>query len=125
MRILTLSVLIASLGRPEIVDRVAVRVGNAVIAESDILREIRLAAFLNGEPPDFGPGARRQTAERLVDQRLIRKEIETGRYPEPEPSGVEAVLKEALTSRRDLSAYRISEDDLKAHLTWQLTALRF
>ena len=34
--------------RAEVIDRIAVVVGNGVITESEILREIRLTAFLEG-----------------------------------------------------------------------------
>src|SRR5436309_13062632 len=76
-------------GRAEIIDRVAVVVGNRVITESEILREIRLTAFLNGAALDFSAASRRRTAERLVEQRLIRNEIESSRFPEPAPDAVQ------------------------------------
>src|SRR5262249_49424474 len=65
-------VLVLCAGRAEIIDRVAVVVGNRVITESEILREVRLTAFLNGAPLDFSAASKRKTAERLVEQRLIR-----------------------------------------------------
>ena len=34
-----------------VVDRIAVTVGNQVITETEILRDIALTAFLNGEKP--------------------------------------------------------------------------
>jgi hypothetical protein len=37
----------------ETLDRIAVSIGTAVIAESDVLREIRVAAFLDHKTPDF------------------------------------------------------------------------
>src|SRR5438046_1912632 len=80
--------------RAEIIDRVAVVVGNSVITESEILREIRLTAFLNGEPLDFSPASKRKTAERLVEQRLIRIEADSSLYPPPEPDAVETQWKE-------------------------------
>src|SRR6266498_3287027 len=80
--------------RAEIIDRVAVVVGNRVITESEILREVRLTAFLNGEPLDFGAASRRKTAERLVEQRLIRNEMESNLYPIPAPDAVEQMAKD-------------------------------
>src|SRR5262245_28201832 len=80
--------------RAEIIDRVAVVVGNRVITESEILREIRLTAFLNGEPLDFSAGVRRKTAERLVEQRLIRNEMESNLYPIPAADTVEQMAKD-------------------------------
>jgi hypothetical protein len=64
-----------------IVDRVEVAVGNKVITQSDIDLRIRLTAFENQEPADFSLESRRQTAQRLIDQRTIEREMEVGRYP--------------------------------------------
>jgi hypothetical protein len=64
-----------------VVDRIAVTVGNRVITTSDIEIRLRLSAFQNGETPDLSLAARRTAAQRLIDQRLIEKEMELGRYP--------------------------------------------
>src|SRR5262245_7837713 len=64
----------------EVIDRIAVSVNNRVITESEILRQIRITAFMNGEKPDFSAENKRRTADRLVEQALIRHEIETSRY---------------------------------------------
>src|SRR5579862_1815128 len=73
--------LFAGLASAVIVDRIAVVVGNRVIRAREIDRALRLTAFLNGEQPDLGPATMKQTAERLVDQELIRTAIVAGRYP--------------------------------------------
>jgi hypothetical protein len=65
----------------EVVDRIAVTVGNRVITTSDIETRLRLSAFQNGEAPDLSLAARRTAAQRLIDQRLIEREMELGRYP--------------------------------------------
>ncbi|HTM51884.1 MAG TPA: hypothetical protein VL285_24480 [Bryobacteraceae bacterium] len=118
--------------RGEIIDRVAVVVGNRVITESEILREIRLTAFLNGTAPDFTPASRRSTADLLVEQRLIGAEIESSRYPQPSPESVEESLKEARSRFPDVAAYEkelqragITEGELKARLQRQLVIVRF
>ncbi len=119
-------------GRPEIVDRIAISVGTKVITEVDIDREIRVTAFLNDEKPDFRPENKRQTGERMVDQRLVRSELEVSRYLLPTPADADAALKE-LKSRfpddaayqRKLTEYGISEEELKVRLMWQLTLVRF
>ena len=83
-RALCISICLAGLaalaGRAEIIDRIAVSVGNRVITESDLDREIRVTAFLNDQKPDFSPENKRRTAERLVDQRLMRTELDMSRY---------------------------------------------
>ena len=44
---------------PELIDRVAVTVGNRAITESSIVEEVRLAAFLNAEKPKLDPASLR------------------------------------------------------------------
>lgn len=117
----------------DIIDRIAVSVGNRVITTSDLDREIRVTAFLNGTKPDFTPAGKRATAERMVEQKLIRNELETSRYPVPAASEVEPELelfkKKAFKSdddyRRALAEYSITDDDVRAELLWQRTLLLF
>ena len=48
------AILIACLAvAAEIIDRIAVTVDNRVITESEIMRQIRITAFLNGKQPVF------------------------------------------------------------------------
>ncbi|HZT34039.1 MAG TPA: hypothetical protein VFA33_29375 [Bryobacteraceae bacterium] len=127
----------AALGAPlggVIIDRVAVSVGTSVITVSQIDLAIRVTAFLNGEPPDFSPASRRQTAGRLLDQLLVRNELQLARYPSS-PEDVAARLFERF--RRDRFAgndanYRaalaragLTETEIKAQFLWQITFLRF
>src|SRR5438477_7552515 len=58
-----------------IIDRVSVSVGNRVITASELDRQIRVTAFQNGVKPDFSPAARRATADRMVEQKLIQREL--------------------------------------------------
>jgi len=119
--------------RAEIIDRIAVTIDNLVITESEVVREIRLTALLNGDELDLSPDARRKAADRLVEQKLIRKEIELGRYVEPAPAEVEPLLQQIRAQRFQtpqqytdaLKKYGITEQDLKAHLLWQTTLIRF
>src|ERR1039458_1428221 len=112
---------LAALAPAEIIERIAVSVGNRVIAESDLHREIRVAAFLDGVKPDFSPAGQRATAERMVEQVLIRRELETSRYPVPSAAEVAPVLaafkKEHLPKdeeyQRALADYGIADQDVK------------
>ena len=135
-RALCISICLAGLAalawRAEIIDRIAVSVGNRVITESDLDREIRVTAFLNGQKPDFSPENKRRTAERLVDQRLMRTELDMSRFLVPSAEESDAALKELKSRfpndaayRHGLAEYGIREDDLKARLAWQLTLVRF
>jgi hypothetical protein len=132
-RLVFLSTLLTSSPRAEVIDRIAVALDNQIITESEVAREIRLSALLNGDPLDFSAEARKKAADRLVEQKLIRREIELGRYPEPSKDEVAAMLKQIQTQRfpvsedyrQALEKYGVSEEDLNAHLLWQLTLLRF
>jgi peptidyl-prolyl cis-trans isomerase SurA len=132
-RLVVLSTLLTSSPRAEVIERIAVTLDNQIIAESEVAREIRLSAFLNGDSLDFSPEARRKAAGRLIEQKLIRREIELGRYLEPSKEEVAVMLKQIQTQRfRNAEDYRqalekcgVSESDLNAHLLWQLTLLRF
>lgn len=125
--------LLITVARAEIIDRIAVTLDNQVITASEIALEIRLTAFLNGDTLDVSPAARRKAADRLIEQKLIRKEIQVGRYAAPSPEEAEPMLKQvqeqrfhsAEEYRQGLAKYGISEGELKAHLLWQLTLLRF
>src|SRR4051794_5794641 len=130
---IAMAVATACMAMAGVVDRVAVVVGNQVITESELLRELRLTEFMNGEPLELTPQKRREAAERLVDQQLIRQEMEIGNYPKPSPQEAEAMLRKFRQEhypteaqfRAALEKYGISEDDLKQHLLWQLAAMRF
>jgi hypothetical protein len=117
----------------EIVDRIAVSVGNRVITTSDLDRQIRVSAFLSGTKPDWSAAARRAMAERMVEQALIRKELETGSHAVPGGDEVEPEYR-ALRARlypdpaefaRALAGAGIAEEDLKKELLWELTLTRF
>ena len=124
---------VAMLARGEIIDRIAVSVGNRVIAESDLNREIRVAAFLDAVKPDFRPAGKRATAQRMVEQVLIRRELEISRYPVPSAAEVAPVLaafqKEHFPNdgeyQRALADYGIIDQDVKDLLLWQRTLLLF
>jgi len=105
----------------EIIDRIAVSVGNSVITAADLDREIRITAFLNGTAPDFTPVNKRATAERLIEQKLIRREIELSRYPVAAASEIGPLSE----SSRKPADYGVTEQEVKEALLWQLTLLRF
>jgi hypothetical protein len=116
-----------------IVDRIAVAVDNRAIKESQIDRDIRLTAFLNGTPLDEGAAAKRKAADRLIDQTVIRSEIAKAAYPAPSDAEIGNVLGKIKQARfrnnaeyeQALKTYGISEPDLKAHIAWQIQVLRF
>ena len=55
----TLVLALAALVAAAVVDRIAVIVGKNVVTETELLRELRLTEFLNNQPLDLSPAARR------------------------------------------------------------------
>lgn len=116
----------------EVIDAVVASVGLTAIKHSDVMREIRWTALLNRQEADFGPASRKEAANRLIDQALIRQEIDAGVYIPDDPQTEEVLLKqlrtlygadEALTNA--LATYGFTEEALKKELDWQSTVLRF
>ncbi|HTS30946.1 MAG TPA: hypothetical protein VMH81_33975 [Bryobacteraceae bacterium] len=116
-----------------VIDRVAVVVGKTVITESEVLQEVRLTEFLNNQPLDLGPKARRDAAERMVDQQLIRTEMAAGNYPKLSESEAKSLLEKFRQERYPatadfqaaLATYGITREQLQQRLAWQVEALRF
>jgi hypothetical protein len=122
----------ATLSGAEIIDEIAVSVGSRVITEQDLDREIRVTALENNGKPDFSPANKRTVAGRMVDQLLIRNELEASHYPGPTTAEINAALAEEKARygspeayRQALARYGITEDELRARLAWQLTLVRF
>jgi hypothetical protein len=117
--------------RGEMIDRIAVTVDNRVIAESEIMRQIRITAFLNGEQPDFGAANKRATADRLVEQALIRRELETSRYaaqgslPTTEYGELKKKYGDDDSYKQALERSRITDKDVQEALQWQAMLLDF
>jgi len=124
-RTLLLTIAIAAAGRGEIIDRIAVSVGNQVITTDQINDEIRVTAFLNHAQPDFSAAEKKKAAERLIEQALIRREMEVSHYPLPPLSDVDPMLQRTKDEHPEFALSGISEDDLRQHLWWQLTLLKF
>ncbi len=112
-----------------LLDRTAVVVDRHVITASEVDEQLRVTAFLNREPLDTSPANRRRTAERLVEQSLLRKEMTLTGYQAPAPAEAAPLLKQLRASRpdfaQDLQTYRIDEASLERSLLWQLTTIRF
>jgi len=128
-----LLLLCAFLIHAEIIDRIAVSVGSQAITTSDLDREIRVTSFLNRTQPDFSPAARRATADRMVEQRLILRELENSRYPTPGAAEIDPIFekfkKDNFPSdeeyRRALADRGITEQDVRNELLWERRLLAF
>jgi len=116
----------------EIIDRIAVTVGDRVISEQQVVREIQIAAFLNRETARLSASAKRDAAERLVKQDLIRREMEETHYPLPEKSEADPLEQQIIAGcggegpySAALAASGLTRDEIREELWWQLTTLRF
>lgn len=116
-----------------IIDQIAIRVDNSIIKDSDISRNIRVTDFLNDKPLAVNAAARKEAANRLIDQVFIREEIRVGDYPRAEWSEADqeiaklkkARYKGAAAFTQALAKYGLVEPDLRFEYHWQLTVLRF
>lgn len=134
-RAILISMLVASaLSGAVVLDRVAVVVGKRAIKLSDIERDIRVTAFLNRAAVDTSASARCKSAERLVDQTVIRDEIATGDYEratDEETAGLLNNLRgdrfggSEARLRQELTKYGVTQDQITEAMRWQLTVLRF
>ena len=135
MRDLILAIIMAcALEGRTVIDRIAVIVGKHVTKLSDIDLDLRVTAFLNREPLKEDAAAKKKSAERLIDQQIIRQEIATGGYARASDADVNAMLAQIRQNNygnsdtrmaQALRQYGLSEEQLRAQLLWQLTVLRF
>jgi hypothetical protein len=116
----------------EIIDKVAIIVGREVITELQLDEEIRVTAFLNHQPVVRDANTRRDAADRLVQQLLVKREMELSRYPLPTESDIDEYLAQvredfggAEPFAHALTESQLSESTLREHLALQLTTLRF
>ena len=126
--------LLASLASAGIIDRIAVSVGNRVITASDLERQIRVAAFLNGVAPEFTAARKHAAAQSMIEQKLIQLELTNSRYPLPDPAELVPVIEQFQKDHFQgdqpkylaaLAAAGITEADFKELLLWQRTLLLF
>ena len=116
-----------------IVDRIAIRVGNAIVKDSDISRNLRVTDFLNDQPLRMTEADRREAGKRLIDQSFIKREIQIGDYPQASWEEADQQLARIQSSRfksqvafqQALTKYGLVEPDLRFEFQWQLTVLRF
>lgn len=117
-----------------VIDRIAVIVDKHAIKTSDIDRDLRVTEFLNREPLNLSVDVKRKAAERLIEQTIIREEMEKGRYSQSNATEVDGMMKRILGQRfggsaarlaQELSRYGLTESQLRMQLQWQLDVLKF
>uniref|UniRef100_Q01ZK0 SurA domain n=1 Tax=Solibacter usitatus (strain Ellin6076) TaxID=234267 RepID=Q01ZK0_SOLUE len=115
------------------VDRVAIVIGKHVLTESEVAENLRITELINGEPLDISPAKRKEEADRLIDQELLRNEMRLTNFAMPSAAEAETVLRQFIGKRYPsqagyqtaLKTYDVTEDELKQQLAWQLALLRF
>lgn len=125
--------LLMALATPaETLDRIAVTVNKYVISEQDLLRDIRISAFLDGTVPDFSSAQKRKAADRLIDQYLVIQDaVEThASLPVPEDAApllvpVKARYANEAEYHAALARAQITESALQAHMLAGLRMLRY
>jgi hypothetical protein len=132
MRLLTPLLILAFTAHAEVIDRIAVTIGQTVITETEVLHEIRLTALLNGEEPDVSGSNKLDTADRLIEQQLIRREMELSRISvDPEKGAAERYqeLRQRFPSEQayydKLREYNLTDQDVRDALKWQSSLLQF
>jgi hypothetical protein len=120
------------MARAEVIDRLAVAVGNRIITELQIDEELRVTALLNRKPVVRSMEERRAAADRLVEQLLIKQEMDLSRYPLPGPADVDKYLQQITGASggsdvfdKMLASHNLTVETVRRHLELQLMELRF
>src|SRR5260370_14463647 len=106
------------------VDRVAVVIGKRLVTESEVIENLRIAELINGEPLDLSPNKRKEEAERLIDQELLRNEMQLTNFAMPSSAEAVSVLRQFIDKRcpskeeyqSALKTYDTTEAELKQQL---------
>ncbi len=115
-----------------VLDRIAVTIDQQIITEYQIDEEIRVTAFLNGQPPVWTVDERRAASDRLIQQALVQREMRLGHYPSPTDAdvdkylgGIVAAFGGSTAFNASLQTAKLGDGALRSHLQLQLTTLRF
>ena len=115
----------------EVIDRIAIIVDRLVVTDSELRRQILLAAFLQNQPAEFSAKTKKEMGERLIEQALIRNEMKLTRYPFPDgpeaDPAIEAIRKQYGVDQYQaaLKRHNLDETDLRRYLLWRMALLRF
>jgi len=133
VRIALAAVLCCAVFSPaETLDRIAVTVGKHVITQSDVLLDLRVAAFVDGKAPDLTGAQARKEAARMVDLYLVLEDAASTGAPQPSAADVAALVAPIRARYPGDAEYRsalaragISEQDLEKHLQAGLWMMRY
>jgi len=128
-RLLMIGMLLGAHTTAEIVDRVVVALDLYAITLSKVNEEIRVTAFQEQHPVDLSPASRREAANRLVEQELVRRQMRASQYPAPSKETVDELMEGERKANPDFQAaldrYGITESVLREHLEKELMLLEF
>jgi hypothetical protein len=129
---LTILLALSCLASAEVVDSVVAIAGAQPIKHSDVIQDLRLTAFLNGMPFDASAERQQQAVNRLIDQVIIRVQLNNGGYTPPDPAKVDGLMKQVRERYSSESAFlralaqaNLTESSLRSYLTWQVMVLEF
>ena len=119
----------------EVLDGIAATVNGHVILQSDWQDEVQYESFLAGRTlQNVTPQDRQAALDRLVDQELLREQMNTTEF---KPASTEDVAKQVETAKKDyarehpaqswsgaLTACQLTEGDVSDHLALELSQLR-
>ncbi len=120
----------------EIIDRIVATVDHHAILASEWDEQIRIECLLSGRSlAAVTPDQKRNALDRLVDQALIRIQMEAASFPRATPeqvaSQVKAIRSQNAAWNTDaawneaLKAYGLTPDDIAAHAAAQYEILHF
>lgn len=116
----------------EVIDRIVGSAGTDVVTLSEARRYLEYQSVFQNRELDLSRRAYRDAVDQLLNQALIRREIELSRYTPPAMAEAEKRLNEWMADKdrgiriqKQLAAYGITEDDLRKRLLWYITVLRF
>jgi hypothetical protein len=115
-----------------VLDRIAVTVEKQLITESEVIRFLRVAAFLDDKPVDLSGPSKRTAAQALVDRALMTMEATESHFTLLSTQDVPPMLQQVKAQYPDQAAYQaalkkynITEQEVENHLLAGVGALRF
>ncbi len=134
MAILCLGAVQAAAG--EIIDGIVATVDHHAILASEWDEEMRVECLLNGRPlPTVTAEEKRKALDRLIDQALIREQMDAVSFPRATPEQITNQLKAIRAQnpewstdagwKQALAAYGLTPEDLAAHAAVQYEILHF
>jgi hypothetical protein len=119
----------------EVIDRIVATVNHHIILQSDWEDALCFEAFTAAKPVEqLSPGARKAALDRLIDQELLREQIQSADFPH---ASAEEIGKRVAEVRKQyagaetepgwqatLTRYRLTETELKTRLALQLDLMR-